>query len=156
MSRTVTADLTVSLNITDSVTGNTIGTDVNAIQETATIGPTVSRSWSSDLSLAGSATTLDLTSLTGPRGTETFATIVGLYVYNLTTTAGYAVTVGNAASNAWTGPLGGTTPTLTVPAGSRLVLENNDTAWTVDGTHKSLKLDPGANTVSVRVVILGT
>lgn len=159
MARTVTADMTITLNATDSVPDYTlsVGGDATILGETATLYPTASRSWSGVLTLAASTPqTLDLTSLTGPRGTETFATVVTLYVYNTTTTAGYAVTIGNAASNAFTGPLSGTTPTYTIPPGSRLVWENNGTAWTVDGTHKSLKFDPGSNPVSVRVVILGS
>lgn len=124
--------------------------------------------YAKQLSLAGTATTLDLTSLADLGGsTVSFARVRLFVVQNLATTAAYTVTVGAAASNQWTGFLGTTTSTVvlqpnvgaTANQSLLLFLDPYSTGATtgayVDGTHKSLKLDPGANTISVNVLILG-
>ena len=124
--------------------------------------------YAAKLSLAGSATTLDLTSITDVSGaTVNFARVRLIVVQNLATTAGYTVTVGAAATNAWTGFLGTTTSTLvlqpnvgaTANQSLWLAIDSFSTGAStgayVDSTHKSLKLDPGANTISVNVLILG-
>lgn len=159
MAQTVTADLTITLNATDTETSYTVaaGGDVTQLQETSTTYPTVAKSWSSDLTLNSTPTTLDLTALTGPRGAVSFATIRLAYFRVITLTAGYSVIVGAAAGTLFNGPMGGTAPTTTIPPGSRLIWENEDTAgWTVSGSYKSLKLDPGANVVVLRVILIGS
>lgn len=124
--------------------------------------------YAKQLSLAGTATTLDLTSLADLSGaTVNFARVRLFMVQNLATTAGHTVTVGSAASNQWTGYLGTTTSTVVLQP--NVGATSNQSVFTfldpystgaatgayVDGTHKSLKLDPGANTISVNVLILG-
>lgn len=125
--------------------------------------------YAKSLSLAGSATTLDLTSLTDLNGgSVNFARVRELVIVNLATTAGYTVTVGAAGSNAWsTGPLGTSTSTsiLMPSVGQTTALSTlrwsdpfstgASTGGYVDSTHKNLKLDPGANTISVYVLIAG-
>lgn len=120
--------------------------------------------YAKQLSLAGSATTLDLTALTDLSGASiNFARVRELIIQNLATTSTYTVTVGAAASNAWTGILGTTTSTLIIPpsAGNGLFRFSDysstgaSTGAVVSGTSKSLKLDPGANTISINIVILG-
>lgn len=120
------------------------------------------------LNLAGSATTLDLSSIADVSGaTVNFARVRLLIVQNLATTAGYTVTLGSAASNQWTGFLGTSTSTVIVPpnvgatANQSLFLFTDlysvgaSTGAYVDGTHKSFKIDPGANTLDINLLILG-
>ena len=82
------------------------------------------------LSIAASGnTTIDLQVLQDVCGqTLSFSTVKGFFVWLLSTsdsapdgtagTACSAVTLGAAASNPFLGPLGGTTPTITLPNGS--------------------------------------
>jgi hypothetical protein len=119
------------------------------------------------LSLAGSATTLDLTSVTDLSGASiSFARVRVLVIQNLATTAAYTVTVGNAASNIFTGfiastgtvviqPNVGATSNYSSHVFTDLYSTGASTGAYVDSTHKNLKLDPGANTISVNVLILG-
>lgn len=124
--------------------------------------------YAKQLILAGSATTLDLTSLADLSGaTVSFARVRLLMIQNLATTAGYTVTVGAAASNQFTGFLGTTTSTVILQPNVGATSNQSvhtfldpystgaSTGAYVDSTHKSLKLDPGANTISVNVLILG-
>lgn len=121
--------------------------------------------YAKQLSLAGTATTLDLTSLTDLSGASiNFARVRFIWIFNLATTAGYTITVGNAASNAFTGFLSSTGTAVCYPGSSsnygRLIFEDpNSTGGSVGavtgGSNKNLKLDPGANTISCFVVIGG-
>jgi hypothetical protein len=163
MARTVSGHVEISVSLSDKETSGTLSSTGNnttvSIVERNSYGtsPAVTKQWSSTVALAGTAQTLDLTTLTGPRGAETFASVRAVYVRNKSTTAGHVLTVGNAASDAWTGPFGGTTHTVAVPAGGRLVIDNlAGTAWTVSGSVKNLKLDPGASTFNVDVLIIGS
>lgn len=124
------------------------------------------------LNLAGSATTLDLTSLTDLNGAAiNFARVRELVIVNQAITAGFIVTIGAAASNAWsTGALGTATstsilqPSVTTPAQllglsmfrwSDPFTVGASTGGYVDSTHKALKLDPGANTINISIIIAG-
>ena len=125
--------------------------------------------YAKSLSLAGSATTLDLTSLTDLNGgSVNFARVRELVIVNLATTAAYTVTAEPGVSNPWTtGPWGTSTSTTIIPTNvgatgnysffrfvDRYTVGATTGAY-VDGTHKTIKLDPGANTISVYVLILG-
>lgn len=120
------------------------------------------------LSLAGTATTLDLTSLTDLSGASiNFARVRLVMIQNLATTAGYIVTVGAAAATQWTGYLGTTASTVILQPNVGATSNQNvftfldaysvgaSTGAYVDSTHKSLKLDPGANTIAVNILLLG-
>jgi hypothetical protein len=121
--------------------------------------------YATTLTLSATPTTLDLTSLTDPLGVAVaFARIRGLYIRNNATTDGWNLTIGLAASNAWAGAsqflaasssiiLG---PSSSFPNAGRLeVWAPNTTGYVVDGTHKSLKLDPGANTFTIDIQLIG-
>jgi hypothetical protein len=160
---TVTADITVSVNVQDTSTSGTIasgGLTVN-VNETAKLNynatnpnTNITKEWSGVLTPAVSTpTTLDLTALTGPLGSAvSFASVVAIYVYN---TSAHPIGVGNAGSNPFAPGWSESTHVETVNAGSRWVKENNGTAWTVDSTHKNLMFDPGAFLGNARVIILG-
>jgi hypothetical protein len=105
----------------------------------------------------GGGTTLDLTNLTGGTGTKTFAKVRMIRVQNQAAAdSGFTVAIGPGASNGFSPFLTGTTPTLVLPANSSHMLECLNTAgWTVNGSNKTILLNPGANTQTVLVAILG-
>jgi hypothetical protein len=116
--------------------------------------------YAKQLTLAGSATTLDLQALVDLAGTsQVLLRVREIIVQVVTTTVDFDVTLGNAASNSWA-PIWGATGTHVVKAGGRFQNADPNTVgsgkgYVVSGTSKSLKLDPGANTVVVNVIIAG-
>ncbi len=140
----------------------------NAPTDTFTSGTAANQAdliYATTLTLSATPTTLDLTSLLDPlQGAVAFARVRGLYIRNNATTDGWNLTIGAAASNAWAGTsqflsasstiiLG---PSSAFPNSGRLeVWAPNTTGYVVDGTHKSLKLDPGANTFTIDIQIIG-
>lgn len=113
------------------------------------------------LSLAVSTpVTLDLTAISGMTtwtGDTAFAKVKYLKIINGATAGGTKpLIVGVAASNAFNGQMGGTTPTETVEAGCELEWENKEAGgWTVDSTHKNVKVNPGANAIVLTIIIAG-
>jgi hypothetical protein len=159
---TVTADVTVTVNVQDSTTGGTLASasTVN-YQETAKINynatspnTSITKEWSGLLTLVASTPqSLDLTTLTGPYGsTVTFASVAGIYLYN---NGAHSVLVGNSGTNDFLPGWSSATHVETINANSRWVKENNGTAWTVDSTHKILKFDPSTTATTVRVIVIG-
>lgn len=113
--------------------------------------------------LAGGANeTLDLYgSLTNQLGeTINFARVKVIVVELLTTTAASSITVGNAASNVFTGPLGGTTPTVTIANGGGMAFWRSDaTGWTVtNSSTDNLKVlnNDGAVVATYRITLIGS
>lgn len=109
--------------------------------------------------LAGAATEIDLQAIADLSGaTVNMARVRELVVQVVTATAGYDVTLGNAAANAWAA-LWGATGTSKVFAGSTYYWSDPTSTSTrggvTSGTSRVLKLDPGANTVVVNVLIVG-
>jgi hypothetical protein len=167
MSQTVTGDITITINVADSVTTNTIAPsgDLISYQEAVTTyygsSPLAATGlqWSSALTFTASTPqTFDITNLSGPRGsTVTFATVKAIYIVNLATTSGYTLTFGAPGTNGWYAPFDAITDTYAIPMNSRYLLENADTStgWTVDSSHKIIKLNPGSNALTARIIILG-
>jgi len=110
---------------------------------------------------AGASEDLDLAgSLTNAFGqTVTFADVKAIYIENTSDDSGTTITVGNAASNQFTGPLGAAAHTLTIPQGGFILLAADlADVWTVTaGTGDLLKVlnDDGANTATYKIVLLG-
>lgn len=163
----VTGTVQVAVSLTNLGAGDSTGKQSNTINVGAspvTISDGASANQFSKIyrkviSLtAATPQTLDLTALTDDGGASvSFSTIKEIYMRSKSTTSSHKVTVGAAASNAFTGPLAGTSPTLDVCASSPVNLCNLlSSGWTVDATHKSLKLDPGANTQDFELVLAGT
>lgn len=107
--------------------------------------------------------TLDLTSLTDVvGGAVNFARVRLVAIKNLSTADAAVLTVGNSVTNEWDGFLSAA-GTLKVfpssannPKGGWVILTApNTTGIVVDSTHKTLKLDPGANAFTVNVIIAG-
>ena len=118
---------------------------------------------SPDLTVDSAGTTFDLrggSSLTDPTGlSASFARIKRLVIKSLDSpdSAGKDIVVGNAASNPWLGPLAGTTPTQTIPAGGVLVWEHpGSQGWSVGaGATDNLLIKSSSGTAKFRLLIEG-
>jgi hypothetical protein len=162
MALSVVSDCTINFNVSDVDPShtNSAGGDVTQIQSSTTRNfgasplPTIALEWSDTFTLASTTTTLDLTALLGQRGSTTsFSSIRKILIINLSTTTLFKITAGGAA-NPWTPS--GISGTWDVQANSRFYLETCDVAWVVDGTHKLLKFDSGAHTVSFQIYLVGS
>ena len=111
--------------------------------------------------LSGSATTIDLSSLTDRYGNAVnFARVRRLTIKNRSTTNGQILTVSGGSSNPWAAAWGATGSVIVHPstvnnASALVLLAPNTTGYAVSGTSKTIKLDPGANTFQVDVEIEG-
>jgi hypothetical protein len=124
--------------------------------------------YAATLTLSATPTTLDLTSLTDPlNGAVAFARVREFYLRNNATTDGWTVVVGGGAANPWAGAsqflqasstvtVGPSTSSTSPCTGKLAFAAPNTTGYVVDGTHKTLKLDPGANTLTVEILIVGS
>lgn len=104
---------------------------------------------------------LDLAgSLTDDFGrTVTFAKIRAICFENTSTTSGDTVTVGPDATNGITTIITGTTPKVDIDPGGVVLLTSPVDGWSVTGGSADeiiLTETGGANTVTVRVLIVGT
>lgn len=162
----VSGQLRHEVSLSATSTSNTVG----AVTESVNLGQApvqitdgsgnfqFSKLVSGVLSLAVSTPQeLDLSAVPGARGNVSFSTVKYIRLFNRSTTASHVVTVGGAGTNPFTGPLAGTTPTFDVPAsGVHVDFKPLGAGWTVDGTHKQLKFNPGANAQVIEFVIAGT
>ena len=111
--------------------------------------------------LVASATeNLDLVgSLTDPLGsTATFGHVKAIYIVASAANTNNVI-LGGAASNAFLGPFGGTTPTASIPPGGFMVFAQPGAGWTVTAsTGDLLKVANSAAGTSVQydVIIIGT
>ena len=117
--------------------------------------------WHDERTLTAAAETLDLTALTrtvfGDSATVNFAKVKALLIKNKSTTAAQVLTVGAAATNAWTNWTSVVGSTFYVqPNGIEFKWAPDLAAWAVRGTNKNLKIDPGSATIVYRIAILGT
>ena len=87
--------------------------------------------------------TIDFTALSGAAtaGDTSFATVNTVVFWNQ---GAHDIVVSPGSSNPFPGPLGGTAPTFTVPAGAQLPWQC-PAGWTISGSVKNLKCDPGGN-----------
>jgi hypothetical protein len=114
--------------------------------------------WSDTRTYSATPTTLDLTTLAAAStntGAAAFSSIKLVQITNNSTTAGYDVIIGAAAATAFTGFLGGTTPTITLQPGASILIFSTTAAGWACGTNKSLKIDPGVNNVNVSITLVG-
>lgn len=158
--------IAVTIDVLETSTANTIGPakdNVNTSQSiTWTDGSGASQAnkqWSKTATLTATSATFDLSGLTGTFGTVTFTKIKALVLINTSTTDGAMLTVGNAASNVWAAPFGGSTQTVKVGPGSCLILSamtaQSTGAWTVDSSNKNLKIDAGSATITYKLILIG-
>lgn len=132
-----------------SVTTFTSGTGSGAANMIFTDDRSLSSGASENLDLAGG--------LTDPFGTTiTFATVKALIVECAAANT-VDITIGNAASNGFTGPFGGATHTAACRPGGTVVFVAPQTGWTVTAsTGDLLKVLAGAAAVTYKVTIIGT
>jgi len=100
------------------------------------------------LDLTGSAYSANATDLTSTG-------VKVLVISNQASTSSYNLTVFGAASNAFNGPLTGTTPKYTIGPGETLLLYTQTSGWTVSSSVKSLLVDAGSNSVPYVLALLG-
>jgi hypothetical protein len=126
-------------------------------------GPnTANEVWSATITFAASTpVTLDLRALSstysGFNGrTVQFSKLRRARFINLTSTPGFKVTVGDAATgDEFLFDMPADDDTFAVNPGSEVILENWVDGWPVDSSHKDLKLDPGSNVVVLAVILIG-
>lgn len=102
--------------------------------------------------------TLTLSALTDSLGRSVpLAKVRAILVYLTTTTSGSTMTVGNAGSNPFLGPLGGTTPTYTLqPGGVWLAVAPSAAGYTVTASSADqIKFNSGSNDVTFQLFIWG-
>jgi len=98
---------------------------------------------------------IDLRALTNGFGTLTATKIKALIIRVRTTTPGYRLLVGGAASNAWEAWTTQTGSIIRVGAGSQLVISDWIDGLIVDATHKMLKIEnPSGGTVEYDIIVL--
>lgn len=108
---------------------------------------------------SGATTTLDLSALTrtvlGSTITTALVLVKAILIQN--TSANTAVlTVGAAGTNEWSAPFGAAGDVLVLPPGASVLLLHPNAGWTVDGTHKALKLAASVANATYSIAILGT
>ena len=106
---------------------------------------------------AAASVTLTLSALTDDLGrTVAFVNVDSLIIQSVTRTAGDYLTVGNAASNAWTAIMGGTTPIYKVYGLDLKVADNIDGFAVSSGSSDQLKIvNSGSNSLTFKVGIFG-
>jgi hypothetical protein len=94
--------------------------------------------------------------------TYALSKVKALAIRNTSTDTGATITIGAASSNPWTGPLGGTTPTITLTPGTTaqgVLLLVNGAGWTVtDASAHLLKIinNSGSVTASYEIAVVGS
>lgn len=115
--------------------------------------------WADTRTLAATSVTLDLTALAATAtnsGAASFATLVGiLIINNAAIDSANSITVGNAASTQAPFNGVGSTSTVVIKPGGSYQFFDPSTLGQVVSTNKSLKIDAGAGTASVTIVLVG-
>ncbi len=113
------------------------------------------------LTLSGATTTVDFTSVTDPGGASvTFARGRVFFVYNPDTTSTHDVGVYHGASNGWAQLPASTNPLYARNNGGFILLVDplstgSATGNVITSTSKTVTFDPGANTVTIMVIMVG-
>lgn len=112
------------------------------------------------LSLAGAPEDLDLSSgglLDCFGDAVDLTSVAAVVIVNRSTVTGESLTIGAAAVNPWTGFLGTTTSTVVIAPGGFLAWQPGtvDVVPVSAGTADVLRLDPGAATFDVDIIIIG-
>lgn len=143
--------------ITSNTLAQTLG--INTQYTTGTGSKQVDSIYAATLTLSATATTLDLTNLTDPAGNSVnFARVREFIVVNQATTAGFDVNVLQGAANGWS-PFPATGGTPCRYSGILRIADPVSTGANngnvVSSTSKTVKLDPGANNVTVLILVVG-
>lgn len=102
-------------------------------------------------------TDIDLSAVTNVDGTTGFSYVRAIIIFNDATTTAYTLSTG-AGTNPFKPYLSGTSPVLAVNPGSFFAAFQplGTNGYTVDGSNKTVRLDPGANNVPYRIVVVGS
>ena len=105
-------------------------------------------------SAAAAVVDTDLTAVACSDGSTGFSHVREVIVWNDDLVNQLTVGLGTNPFNPF---LGGTSPWAIVEPGShrRFFKPLGINGWTVDSTHKTLRIDPGANTISYRIYVHG-
>lgn len=138
-------------------TGGNQNYQTNFVAGAAGAADVVDRKHSKVYTLAGAATTIDLLTVLDDAGAAcAFARIMTITVRNRSTTGGQKVTVSPGASNGWDAAIAGGVVVPASTSGTQAVLALvNPLGFAVDSTHKTLKFDPGTDTITIDVEIVG-
>ncbi len=119
--------------------------------------------WSDQRTVAASGhDDLDLTNLThtlfGSTLSIDLASVKAILLVNTSTTSNDRLRLDSSVANACTAPFGGSATSLVeIGADSALLLSSKKDGWTVDSTHKILRVaNPSADAITYNIVILGT
>lgn len=110
---------------------------------------------------ASTPQTIDLTSLTDPGGNAiNFARVRDIIFYNADTVTSHVVNISAGASNGWSYLPPDTNPLILVAKGGMIWLHDPNNAggtngMVTGGSSKTILMDPGSNTVSISVLIVG-
>jgi hypothetical protein len=121
-----------------------------------------SKKYAKTLSLAATPTVLDLTSLVDAEGNAiSFAAVRWIKVTNLSTTHTFLVGYATTTTNAWVSFLSNpgqlVVPVATAANQSVLgAMSPGSAGFAVSSSNKLLQLDPGANTISITIEIVGS
>lgn len=165
----VSGTATTNLSFQESVTTGVLATQNIPLPITQTISYTngtgakaVDTIFGKQVALVASTPqTFDLSNLVDPAGnTVNFARVRVFAVQVVTTTANFNCNVYKGASNGWS-LLPASTGPITVPAngGIFVIQDPNSTGggsgYVTGGTSKTFTLDPGANAVTVNLIVVG-
>jgi hypothetical protein len=172
----INGNIRVGIGITEKTSPTAIETPVS---RTITVGPTdigiadgtsdfqAKFIWSARGVLTATTITFDLTALPVPNvagfGTGspiiTLTKVKGIYVFSESSTDGQILYLGNAATNPWSACFDTATNRQLIMPGSPFFASNlyaqGTNPWTVDSTHKNIKLDSLTATITYRIVIFG-
>ncbi len=116
--------------------------------------------YAATVTCAAAPVSVDLTTVTCYDGTTGFTTVRALLIINEDTNVLHTVKFGDdgVGTALFLGGLLGTTPQRTIQASDFYSDQKllGATGFAVDGSHKNVRLDPGANTVSLTLIVAGT
>lgn len=163
----ITGNCSMNLAFTESVNSGVIvpysipaTVSANLSYANGTASNQVDTIYSKQITLSATTTTLNLTTLTDPAGNSiNFARVREFIVVNTSSTAGYDVKVEAGASNGWSPLPPSTSPLYARYSGSLRISDPVSTGTgngnVVTSTSNTITLDPGANTITVNVLIVG-
>lgn len=132
------------------------GASATTTYSNGTAASQVSRAYYFTGSAAATPTTIVLSTIVCTDGGVGFTHVREILIYNDSSTDGQTLTVGGGTTP-FTPDLAGTSPTMTVQAGTskRYVSKPLGTTGHAVSTNINLRIDPGASTITFRVLILG-
>lgn len=98
---------------------------------------------------------IDLRALVNGFGTLTSAKVKAILINPITVASGYRLLVGGAAANAFSACFADPSDIIRVDSGSPMLLTSLVDGWTVDATHKMLKIEnPSGGTFEYEILVL--